>query len=481
MLCRNDCFSYRAADVSSILCTELCSITMPGCNHKLMVPCHRRASYMNGSASCNQEVQLLMPQCGHMVQLPCSKAAAAALDPTACTSVCSGLLPGCEHHCSSTCGQCVGLKLGSTPSAAGTLKAAAHEAGYTRQQHIKLLELFLQLLAEQQPQMHQLWRGWSVNNAAAIQHHALPQQWLRFTREQLQIVMGTSWWCAAYPASSASSQGGDLSSATPAAAAAATAQSATAGVDMWSWEQLLQDCMSTGQQGPLADAAQAAAAIGAKKLGISVKRASELQRLAWTWLGWLRAARSAPGRLQHLGQALTSQLLIPTAQQLDQVQHCLQQVHSDCRQSCTRKLACGHCCKDTCHYGRTCSGCKAPCSISCEHGRCHLLCAEPCAPCAEPCSWSCEHKGRCLLPCGVPCDRQPCNQRCPKALPCGHQCPGLCGEVCLPSRYCVHPACKAQTSERVRSQVGLLLVAQPVSLPTADGFWAFTWQRHAGA
>lgn len=39
------------------------------------------------------------------------------------------------------------------------------------------------------------------------------------------------------------------------------------------------------------------------------------------------------------------------------------------------------------------------------------------------------------MPCGAPCDRLPCNLRCSKALPCGHRCPGLCGEEC-PLRYC---------------------------------------------
>ena len=39
------------------------------------------------------------------------------------------------------------------------------------------------------------------------------------------------------------------------------------------------------------------------------------------------------------------------------------------------------------------------------------------------------------MPCSAPCNRLPCNKRCTKLLPCGHQCPGLCSEDCL-LEYC---------------------------------------------
>lgn len=39
------------------------------------------------------------------------------------------------------------------------------------------------------------------------------------------------------------------------------------------------------------------------------------------------------------------------------------------------------------------------------------------------------------MPCAAPCSRLPCNQRCSRTLSCGHQCPGVCGEVC-PEDYC---------------------------------------------
>ena len=39
------------------------------------------------------------------------------------------------------------------------------------------------------------------------------------------------------------------------------------------------------------------------------------------------------------------------------------------------------------------------------------------------------------MPCSASCDRLPCDERCPEILPCGHQCPSLCGESC-PVNYC---------------------------------------------
>ena len=39
------------------------------------------------------------------------------------------------------------------------------------------------------------------------------------------------------------------------------------------------------------------------------------------------------------------------------------------------------------------------------------------------------------MPCGAPCSRLPCNERCSKALRCKHRCPGVCGEQC-PTDYC---------------------------------------------
>ncbi len=50
------------------------------------------------------------------------------------------------------------------------------------------------------------------------------------------------------------------------------------------------------------------------------------------------------------------------------------------------------------------------------------------------------------MPCAAPCTRLPCNKRCPLKLPCGHQCPGICGEDC-PEQYC--QICSDRKQERV--------------------------------
>ncbi|KAG0278678.1 hypothetical protein BGZ95_003406 [Linnemannia exigua] len=40
------------------------------------------------------------------------------------------------------------------------------------------------------------------------------------------------------------------------------------------------------------------------------------------------------------------------------------------------------------------------------------------------------------MPCSAPCDRLPCDERCDKKLPCGHQCPSVCGERCPSIEFC---------------------------------------------
>jgi len=50
------------------------------------------------------------------------------------------------------------------------------------------------------------------------------------------------------------------------------------------------------------------------------------------------------------------------------------------------------------------------------------------------------------MPCAAPCNRLPCNERCQKALSCGHQCPGLCGERCH-EQYC--QTCSSRRDDRV--------------------------------
>ena len=50
------------------------------------------------------------------------------------------------------------------------------------------------------------------------------------------------------------------------------------------------------------------------------------------------------------------------------------------------------------------------------------------------------------MPCAAPCNRLPCDKRCTNNLSCGHQCPGLCGEICAEG-YCQE--CSGQKEARV--------------------------------
>ncbi|KAF2713860.1 P-loop containing nucleoside triphosphate hydrolase protein [Pleomassaria siparia CBS 279.74] len=111
--------------------------------------------------------------------------------------------------------------------------------------------------------------------------------------------------------------------------------------------------------------------------------------------------------------------------------------HGKCMQKCDRPYSnCSHKCSVRCHPDHPCGICRRPCEVACSHSRCDLLCGEPCVPCSKKdCSSSCPH-GKCSMPCAAPCDKLPCSQRCPKILPCGHQCPSLCGENCPDKRYC---------------------------------------------
>lgn len=56
------------------------------------------------------------------------------------------------------------------------------------------------------------------------------------------------------------------------------------------------------------------------------------------------------------------------------------------------------------------------------------------------------------MPCSAPCNRLPCDVRCTKLLPCGHQCPGLCGEEC-PVDICQD--CKMRADEEPDVLLGL--------------------------
>ena len=133
----------------------------------------------------------------------------------------------------------------------------------------------------------------------------------------------------------------------------------------------------------------------------------------------------------------------------------VEKIHGVCNTQCGRPYTtCSHSCKAPCHGDMPCPLCTESCEVSCNHSKCSKLCHEPCAPCAEDCAWSCPHRGRCPLPCAVPCDLLPCSERCAKMLACGHRCPSICGEVCPGVTYCqicAHPTIKGMVVDFILS------------------------------
>ncbi|KAL9976045.1 hypothetical protein ACROYT_G013279 [Oculina patagonica] len=101
--------------------------------------------------------------------------------------------------------------------------------------------------------------------------------------------------------------------------------------------------------------------------------------------------------------------------------------HEICQNPCSRFLVCLHRCRATCC--EPCPPCVSTCSRRCPHEKCKKHCSKPCKPCRQPCTWSCPHY-QCNNLCGEECDRPRCDAPCPKMLPCGHPCIGLCGENC---------------------------------------------------
>ncbi|GBF88382.1 hypothetical protein Rsub_01094 [Raphidocelis subcapitata] len=148
--------------------------------------------------------------------------------------------------------------------------------------------------------------------------------------------------------------------------------------------------------------------------------------------------------------------------------------HKSCKEACQKNLLCGHPCGKLCggHKGgdgdKGCPPCSRPCRRRCPHTSCKRPCREACPPCAEPCTWACPH-GACSLPCGAPCDRLPCDERCPKLLPCGHRCPGVCGEDCKRvAAFCVEPGCKRKAAARKNQVVDLIMATTFGDLAPAD-------------
>lgn len=103
-------------------------------------------------------------------------------------------------------------------------------------------------------------------------------------------------------------------------------------------------------------------------------------------------------------------------------------LHDPCREKCIRPLICGHVCSGKC--AKDCPPCSNECIYSCPHGPCGHKCRKPCQECTHRCKWTCQHL-KCTRNCGELCDRERCDEPCPKSLSCGHPCLGLCGEPCL--------------------------------------------------
>ncbi|KAI1483737.1 P-loop containing nucleoside triphosphate hydrolase protein [Daldinia eschscholtzii] len=110
--------------------------------------------------------------------------------------------------------------------------------------------------------------------------------------------------------------------------------------------------------------------------------------------------------------------------------------HPPCSSICGRSYStCKHSCGNQCHPDEECVPCVTPCDSRCAHTACSHPCSEPCNPCMFKCSSACVHS-QCSMPCSAPCDWIPCSKRCNQHLPCGHQCPSVCGESCPDVRFC---------------------------------------------
>ena len=122
-----------------------------------------------------------------------------------------------------------------------------------------------------------------------------------------------------------------------------------------------------------------------------------------------------------------------------------------CRERCQAMLSCGHRCSGkcgNCFSSRMHAVCIFQVKLTryCGHSKtlpcagltdvCNKMHNVPCthdedySKCRKLCKWNCKHF-KCEKDCSEECDRPPCNRRCEADLPCGHQCPGLCGERCM--------------------------------------------------
>ena len=100
-------------------------------------------------------------------------------------------------------------------------------------------------------------------------------------------------------------------------------------------------------------------------------------------------------------------------------------LHIKCYEKCGKKLFCGHICNQKCFEECFCTENSHK---ICAHINSTLKCGDK-FYCKEKCNIGCKH-GKCKKKCGELCERKPCDERCDIRMNCGHQCYGLCGELC---------------------------------------------------
>jgi len=101
-------------------------------------------------------------------------------------------------------------------------------------------------------------------------------------------------------------------------------------------------------------------------------------------------------------------------------------LHIMCNQKCLNKLICGHSCNQEC--SSECM-CEEIYDKICLHKKNEENCYEINQNCTEICNRECRHSF-CMKKCNEICNRKTCNKRCENIMKCGHQCYGLCGEIC---------------------------------------------------
>ena len=117
---------------------------------------------------------------------------------------------------------------------------------------------------------------------------------------------------------------------------------------------------------------------------------------------------------------------------------CTKQGHKMCGENCMTTLPCQHECKELCSHHGPCPPCSKAIEYKCEHGSKTKKCSQAQELCMEL-QPSCQHEEATTTPCCLPKFTLPCSQPCAELLPCGHRCPSLESEICLPSRLC--PSC----------------------------------------